>query len=152
MKLPCLFLFPSQYYATTTILDALCTRHYFFHLKLLYTMAYTTYNDLEPMGLNGNRLENCTAAEDQAASPFYPEDMLRLTQQPGFSYLQKHMATFWGRRWQVWVGYTINSTRLDNVIVLRCPPYYPEYTTVGVKVTKNDPVRTEFMNNVGNFS
>ncbi len=115
-------------------------------------MAYTSYLELDPYGEIDNKLETCTAAEDQAPSPFYPEDLLLISQQPSFNSLQKHMARFWGRRWQVWVGYDNNGKRLNEVIALKCPPYYREFTTAGVKVFYHDPIRADFEANNVDFS
>ncbi|MCU0346749.1 MAG: hypothetical protein MUC59_07385 [Saprospiraceae bacterium] len=115
-------------------------------------MAYTSYQELDPFGPSEGKLETCTPAEDQAPSPFYPEDLLLISQQPGFATLQKHMARFWGRRWQVWAGYDGDGKLLEEVIAIRCPPYYREFSTAGVKVFHDDPVREDFMQENGDFS
>ncbi len=117
-----------------------------------YIMAYTTYSDLDAITGTTVKHEICTPAEDQAGSPFYVEDIIRLTQQPDFQSIKKYMAKFWGKRWQVWIGHKADGTILEEVIALACPPYYPPYTTVGVLLGKNDSKREEFEKNESDFS
>jgi hypothetical protein len=108
-----------------------------FYLKLL-NMAHTHWNELTPVSsaasLDG-RLEYCTPTEESEPVSFYTEDILRVTNQAGCEYISKKMATFWGLRLQVWVGHDAHQNVIKGVIALRCPPYYPPHTTVGVEAT-----------------
>ncbi len=100
-------------------------------------MAYTHWNELTPNAF-GFRLQPCTAAEDAESAPFYPEDIILVTNQPNCASISKKMATFWGRRHQVWVGHDSSGNVIegDGLIALRCPPYYPPATFAGMEETE----------------
>lgn len=93
-------------------------------------MAYVRLAKLE----NNSHLDDLTDLEESQANPFYVEDIIRVMSQTGFTSIQKKMATFWGERKQVWVGYN-GTTVLGDVIALPCPPYYPPYTTREVDIS-----------------
>lgn len=101
------------------------------------TMAYTTLSDLTTMA-SGKKLDLCSAAEYSAPAPFYPEDIFRVMGQRNYDSIDKRMATFWGERHPVWVGFDSAGNVLEAVIALRCPPYYPPDTFPEVKETEAD--------------
>jgi hypothetical protein len=109
-------------------------------------MAFVNWDSLQLLDLplppgtttTDNKLRTCTAAEDTEPASFYPEDIIRITNQTDFSHLKKHMAKFWDVTKQVWVGYKMvesSEVLLKDVIVLRCPPYYPPHTLPGIDVS-----------------
>ncbi|MCB0574584.1 MAG: hypothetical protein KDC61_08455 [Saprospiraceae bacterium] len=100
-------------------------------------MAYTYWDELQPNSF-GERLELCTAEEDNDPAQFYVEDILRVINQSGCDSIGKRMATFWGRRLQVWAGFNNGNTELTGqaIIALQCPPFYPPYTFPGEEVTE----------------
>ncbi len=99
-------------------------------------MAYVHYDALAPVytGLDP-RLRACTPTEESTPASFYPEDIFRIQAQAGYYACRKYMATFWDAEHPVWVGIAADGSVLQEVIALRCPPYYPPNTFPGANVT-----------------
>ncbi len=113
-------------------------------------MAYVNWNALQPtikppsdsLYLD-EKLWLCTPTEESTPTPYYPEDIARMSNQAGFDYMSKHMGKFWDVAGPVWVGYQSNGAMLKDVIVLPCPPYYPPHSTQGVDIS-NQPKPNPF--------
>lgn len=112
-------------------------------------MAYVTWNALQstikppsdPLYLDA-KLWYCTEAEENSSTPYYPEDLIRMTNQIGFYYMSKRMGKFWDESKPVWVGYDSSDNVLTDVIILACPPYYPPHSTQGVDISNQSKPST----------
>jgi len=103
-------------------------------------MAYTHYDELENTlgGTAGEpKLAIPTFFEDNQPASFYPEDILLLVNNRDCASVAKRMATFWGQRHAVWVGYDSNGSVLKEPVVLQCPPYYPPHSSPLEKETRD---------------
>jgi hypothetical protein len=106
-------------------------------------MGYVRLEKLEPNADTGEKLDLCTTSEKIKPASYYVEDIIEIMKHADFDRLEKRMATFWGERRPVWVGFRLNGTLIEDVIALKCPPYYyPQGAFPGVDVS-DQPIPTD---------